>query len=350
MTEIFSHQELFCNNGGVLVTHPTDVYYLSGLHSSNAVLLLAQDKKLLFTDTRYSLAAKDSQGFTVIEQTGELLEAAAKEAAAMGLERLSYQDGQLFAARYFILRSNFQGELRPLGDFFQTLRAIKTENELLQIGEAQRITDEAFSALLPLLRPGLTETEVAAEIEYQMRKRGAGGLAFETIVASGENSAKPHAVPGFRKLANGDFLTMDFGCTYQGYCSDMTRTVVIGKATPRHQEIYNAVLQAQTRGLAALMPGVSCREADAAARDYLTHQGYGVYFGHGLGHGVGLEIHESPVLNPRSQAVLKPGHVVTVEPGVYIPGFGGVRIEDLCSITEEGYHNFTRSDKHLIEI
>ena len=210
--------------------------------------------------------------------------------------------------------------------------------------------DEAFSYILNELKPGVTELQIAAKLEYFMRSHGAEGTSFDTIVASGYHSAMPHAVPTEKPLENGDFVTMDFGCRYQGYCSDMTRTVVIGKADPRQKEIYQIVLEAQQAALEGLRPGMTGTEGDRLARDVIEKAGYGEYFGHGLGHSVGLEIHEKPALSTRDETVLLPGMIETVEPGIYIPGFGGVRIEDMVVLTETGIRNLTTSPKELIEL
>jgi Xaa-Pro aminopeptidase len=205
------------------------------------------------------------------------------------------------------------------------------------------------------IKPGMTEQEVALELEVTMRKLGATTLSFETIAASGENSSMPHAVPTGRRLKAGDFLTMDFGCVYEGYCSDMTRTVFIKdcglkQPTAKQLEIYNTVLTAQLEAMKMIKPGVVCSDVDACARRIISDAGYGDYFGHGLGHSVGLFIHEEPRFSKKCDTVLEPGMVITVEPGIYLPGEFGVRIEDLVVVTEDGYENLTHSRKELVEI
>lgn len=347
---IKANRHLFENNGAVLVTHAPDVFYLAGFQSSNALLLLTAKENFLITDTRYHLAAKSVRGYTVLEENLSIIDRAVTVANKLQAPELAYMDETLSAQEYLRLKKSFTGHLVPLGDLFTWFRAVKNPAEFEYIRRAQNITDEAFTVVLGKIEPGITEIELAAELEYQMRRRGSGGTSFDTIVASGENSARPHAVPGERKLQPGDFITMDMGCRYHNYCSDMTRTVVLGKATAVQKKLYATVLEAQKRGLDALAPGVCAKEVDKIARDYIKDEGYGAFFGHGLGHGVGIEIHEKPVLNARSETILKPGHVVTVEPGIYVPGVGGARIEDLCYITENGYHNFTQSEKYLIEL
>ena len=227
---------------------------------------------------------------------------------------------------------------------------IKTEEELTYLARAEEIGDKAFEKLLKVVKPGMTELEVAAELEYLMKKEGAEDLSFNTIIASGLNSSMPHAIPGYKKLEVGDFVTCDFGCKYKGYCSDMTRTFVLGKASEKQKEIYNVVLKAQLAGLAAVKAGVSGSSVDKVSRDIIAEAGYGEYFGHGLGHSVGLFIHESPRLSPSDDTILQAGMIETVEPGIYVPGFGGVRIEDMVVVTEDGCRNLAHSPKELIEV
>jgi len=207
---------------------------------------------------------------------------------------------------------------------------------------------EAFQAVLPLIKIGVTELEIAAELEYQMRKRGGEGTSFETIVVSGHKSSMPHGKPSDKKIESGDFVTMDFGCMYQGYCSDMTRTVAVGKISDEQRKIYDTVKHAQEAGLSAIRAGVAGMDADKIARQVIADAGYGAYFGHSLGHGVGLLIHELPNLSPRSETILQPNMVVTCEPGIYIPNLGGVRIEDMVCVRQDGIENFTHLSKELL--
>ena len=246
----------------------------------------------------------------------------------------------------------YDGELllKPLGDTLLIPRQIKSSEEIELLREAEHIGDLAFEDILNILKPGMTELEVAAEIEYSMKRHGAEGLSFDTIAASGVNSSMPHAIPSEKKLEMGDFLTMDFGCKYKGYCSDMTRTVCIGKASDEQKKVYNIVLSAQLKVLDELKSGMLCKEVDAIARDYIKVQGYGQYFGHGLGHGVGLFIHESPAFNTRDISIVRPGMIETDEPGIYLPGKFGVRIEDMILITENGCESLAKSPKELIEL
>ena len=239
--------------------------------------------------------------------------------------------------------------LMPIGDKINELRIIKSKEEIEKITMAEHIGDMAFSYVKDLIKPGMTEVEVALLLENYMRSHGVSGLSFDTIAASGRNSSLPHAVPTDKKLEEGDFLTMDFGCIYKGYCSDMTRTVFIGKEpSDKQKQVYEIVLKAQLAALDMIKPGVSCYEVDKCARDIIRDAGYGDYFGHGLGHSVGLFIHEEPRFSPKCKDILESGMVITVEPGIYLPGEFGVRIEDLVVVTEDGYRNLAESPKELI--
>ena len=333
---------------GLVVTDRADVFYLSGLESSNCLLLISS-KNLLLTDSRYILAAQCAQAQFEIREVNASLE---KEAGALikelGLKRVGVQDMSLSLAAYMELSDGAQGQFLPVGELLKEQRAVKDESELDAIRRAQSITDGAFRKLLDYIKPGISETDIACELEYIMRKSGADGLAFETIAAAGINGAKPHAQPGEYKLRAGDMLTLDFGAKKDGYCSDMTRTVSVGEPPEELKKIYTIVLDAHNRAKELLRPGAGAREIDAAARSYIEVQGYGKYFGHGLGHGAGIEIHELPVLSYRRESELCPGNAVTIEPGIYVPGLGGVRIENMCFITESGYEDITRSDNNLI--
>ncbi|MGN0468928.1 MAG: M24 family metallopeptidase, partial [Acutalibacteraceae bacterium] len=208
--------------------------------------------------------------------------------------------------------------------------------------------EKAFDHILGFIKPGITEREISLELDYTMLRSGADALSFETIAVSGANGSMPHGVPGEKKIEKGDFITMDFGAVVEGYHSDMTRTVAVSSVSDKQAEIYAIVLKAQEAGLAAIKNGVSCKEVDEQARNVIKSYGYGEYFGHGFGHGVGIEIHEYPNESPKSKAVLKSGNVVTAEPGIYLPGQFGVRIEDMVLVTDDGYYNFTKCKKELI--
>lgn len=338
---------------GILVTDPYSIRYLSGFSGGEGALLLTEGKQILITDSRYTEAAGRETDFQIEEESrerrrGQILKEQVKE---QGIRSLGIEDGTITLREYRALQEDLAGvTFLPLGTALEELRAVKAPWELERIRRAEAIGDAAFARVLPLLKPGLTELEVAAELEYQMKLLGAEGLSFDTIVASGLNSSMPHAVPGEKKLEAGDFVTMDFGCRYRGYCSDMTRTVVLGKAGQRQKEIYETVRKAQEAALLVIRAGIRGKEADRAAREVIGEAGYGAFFGHSLGHSLGLFIHEQPSLSPVSEKILLPGMVETVEPGIYVPGFGGVRIEDLVLVTETGCENLTSSPKEMIEL
>jgi Xaa-Pro aminopeptidase len=235
----------------------------------------------------------------------------------------------------------------PVNSIVEDLRMYKDEHEIQIMQEAADLADLTFSHMLTYLRPGLTEREVALEIEFFIRKNGGTSTSFNSIIASGERSALPHGVASDRVIGNNEFVKMDFGAYYKGYCSDITRTVAMGTVSAKHKEIYDIVLEAQLATLAGLKPGITGKQGDALARDIIERYGYGDKFGHGTGHGLGMEVHEQPRLSKLSDTVLEPGMVVTVEPGIYLPGFGGVRIEDDVVITDSGIRILTKSTKEL---
>ena len=339
-----------------LAARPANIRYISGFAGTESYLYLSAERAVILTDSRYTLQAekegKNCGVRTIGKGTGygELL---AQLLSEDGVRTLGFEEDALLYGTAAELQEKSglpAGQWKPLAGALSTLRAVKSAEEIHKIEEAERIGDAAFSYILEELKPGVTELQIAAKLEYFMKSHGAEGTSFDTIAASGLHSAMPHAVPTDKPLEKGDFVTMDFGCRYQGYCSDMTRTVVIGKADARQKEIYQVVLEAQEAALASLRPGMTGAEGDRLARAVIEEAGYGEYFGHSLGHSVGLEIHEKPALSSREETVLAPGMIETVEPGIYIPDFGGVRIEDLVVLTEDGVRNLTRSPKNLIEL
>ncbi len=340
------------------IASPANIRYLSGFAGTDSYLYLSSKRQVILTDSRYTLQAeeegKDCEVRTIKGERvyGVLLKELLEEDK---VKRLGFEDGVMawqFVKKLQEAAGDKWGEERwvPLGEELSLLRAVKDEGEIEKLARAEQIGDEAFSYILTQIKPGITELEIAAKLEYYMKSHGAQEKGFDTIAASGLHSAMPHAVPSEKVLEKGDFLTLDFGCKYQGYCSDMTRTVVIGKAGEKQKEIYKIVLEAQEAALAGLRAGMTGAEGDALARKVIEEAGCGDYFGHGLGHSVGLEIHEKPALSPKDQTILRPGIIETVEPGIYIPGLGGVRIEDMTVITENGIKNLTSSPKELIEL
>ncbi|MEJ8553636.1 M24 family metallopeptidase [Tepidibacter sp. Z1-5] len=334
----------------VLIYKAENRRYVSNFTGTTGYALITQDKNLFFTDFRYiQQATNQCKDFEIIEISRE--KPVTGFLKDMNINSLGFEDDYMDFATY----SRFSKELEnikfvPLKGYMLALRAIKDDKEIDIIRKAASIADEAFSYILTFIKPGVSEMDVALELEYFMKKKGATGLSFDSIVASGKRSSLPHGVASDKIIEEGDFLTLDFGCVYNGYCSDMTRTIVVGKASERQKEVYNTVLNAQMRALENIKPGMTGFELDKIARDVITDEGYGEYFGHGLGHGVGLEVHEMPNVNPNAQNTLLPGMIITDEPGIYIPDFGGVRIEDLIVITINGYEVLSSSTKELIEL
>ena len=341
------------NADALIISAGYNMRYISQFRGEG-YLYLTKNRQVVLTDSRYTTQAKSEakefEVFTISDQCGyeKLLSRLMEED---GAEKIGFEDQQIGYAEYEGWKSQIPGKTWiKLGQTLDELRMIKEEWELERLEKAESIGDAAFSHILNVLKPGMTELEIAAELEYAMKKNGASGTSFDTIVASGIHSAMPHAIPSDKKVEIGDFVTMDFGCKYDGYCSDMTRTIVVGKASEKQKEIYGIVLEAQLAALDVIRAGLTGMEVDKVARDIITKAGYGDYFGHGLGHSVGLLIHEQPRLSTKGMTVLKENMIETVEPGIYIPGFGGVRIEDMVVVTKDGHHNFTHSKKELIEL
>ena len=338
----------------ILVSDGYNMRYISGFTGATGFLFISKNSRKLFTDSRYTVAAKtQAPDFEVTIVDGARNYSALINSAieADGVQTLGFEANNFTYAQYENFKKNLNvKELVPVGNDLSLLRVKKTEEEIANLRQAEHIGDIAFNEILGYLKPGATELEIAAKLEYIMKCNGAEKLSFETIVAAGVNGSKPHAEPGNYKIQSGDLVTMDFGCVYNGYCSDMTRTVCVGKANAKQREIYDIVLKAQTTVIEGLKPGMKGKEYDKIARDIIAEAGYGQYFGHGLGHSVGLEIHEDPRFSVSEERIIEPGTIITVEPGIYIPDFGGVRIEDMLVITEDGYEDFAHSRKDFIEL
>lgn len=318
----------------------------------SAAVVVSADSAIFYTDSRYIEAARtaaEGSEWDVRLQRESLYTDVADDLREAGFETLAMESA-VPHGRFVFISDRFGGRVVMSDGWVEELRSLKDAGELDAIARAAAITDAAFDHVLGVIRPGLREIDVALALEVFMRTNGSDGLAFVPIVASGPNSSKPHAGISTRQIGVGDLLTMDFGARVDGYCSDMTRTVVVGRADDEQRRVYEAVLAANEAGHAAVRAGVAARAVDAAARDLLTGLKMGEYFGHSLGHGVGLEIHELPRLSTRSDDILRTGAVVTIEPGVYMPGFGGVRIEDLVVVEEGGARSLSHAPKQLIEI
>jgi Xaa-Pro aminopeptidase len=314
-------------------------------------LLVGPDSAWLIVDSRYTGPAEAAEPpCRIVPLVNSLWETLAELVKEIGLAGLGFESRHITVAQWGRLKERLPFEPAPADGLVEGLRMVKDESEIDRLAQAARLTDQVLERIRPELRPGLSERDLALEIDISLRRAGADGSSFETIVATGPNSAFPHAGAGGRRGAAGDFIKIDFGAVYQGYHADMTRTLVFGPPSPRHEEVYHRVLEAQELVLESLAPGVSGKEADAIARDRFASLGLAANFGHNLGHGVGLDVHERPTLGPRSNDLLTEGMVFTVEPGLYFPGFGGVRIEDMVVMREHGIQVLTRSTKELIEI
>jgi len=335
----------------LLLTSLLNRRYAAGYHISDGMAMIAEGECCYFTDSRYTEAAqKYLSDFTVIEvdRTVTYLHRIGEFIERNRVKTLGIEEGSMTAADYCSYRDSLQAELLPMQKEISAFRMVKAPWELDAIRAAQKITDESFSEILNIIRPGMTEKELRAELICLMYRKGAEGLSFSPIVVSGPNTSLPHGIAGDRPLQQGDFVTMDFGCKVDGYCSDMTRTIALGEVTEEMEQVYAIVLKAQLAGIAATKSGVPGCSVDEAARQVIRDAGFGAYFGHGYGHGIGLAVHEAPNCNASWRDPLPVGCVCSAEPGIYLPGKFGVRIEDMVFVTENGVLNLTASPKNLI--
>ena len=336
---------------GLFLTSRYSRMYAAEFDIAEGYAIVSKKGCRYFTDSRYiESAQRDIQGFEVLEFNAsrplfELLNEAIKE---FEIETLGYEEDYLTVAELLRFEERLNATFVPAQGKINPFRGTKEQWEIERMVEAQRITDKAFAEVCPRIREGMTEKELAAELIYCLYKNGAEGLSFDPIVVAGPNTSMPHGVPGDRPICKGDFITMDFGVIYRGYCSDMTRTVALGYATEEMQKVYQTVLEAQLAGIAITRAGVSGAEVDGAARQVIKDAGYGEYFGHGYGHSLGLEIHEAPNCNARNTEPLPVGAVCSAEPGIYLPGKFGVRIEDVVVVEESGCSILTKSPKDLL--
>jgi Xaa-Pro aminopeptidase len=341
----------------VLITGVSNMRYLTGFENViddlvNAACLVTPDSARFYTDQRYSEAAGVAAQGTPWEirvQRESLYVELCEELRDGGIEPLLVESSMPYG-RFTFISEHFHGAVRSVDQYVEEIRCIKDSDEIERIARAGEVADSAFMHICEFLAAGVTEREAALELEFFMRRNGSNGMPFAPIVASGPNSAHPHAIPGDRQMERGDLVVLDFGARVGGYCSDMTRTVVVGSASEEQLRLYDAVLASNAAGLTAVRSGLPCAQADGAARAVLEERGLGEYFTHGLGHGVGLDVHELPIVGRRSHDSLRAGSVVTIEPGVYVEGVGGVRIEDLVVVEESGHRLLTHAPKQLIEI
>lgn len=334
---------------GYVSFDPAANEYLSGFRGSTSAVLVTAAEARFYCDFRYSEQAREQVATFEVEQVEGILESiAAGRAQLLGVQRLAFDSSVLSVRQLELLRNETRAELMRAPTLMAALRMIKDADECARMRAATNLAMGVLDDLLPTLREGTVEREFGAQMEYEFKRRGAQGSSFAPIVLFGSRSSLPHGMPGEKQLEHGDIVLLDFGCIHQSYCSDLTRTFAFGTIPgPWFEEIYQVTLEAQVQALQCIEPGVPCREVDAVARTIISDAGYGDYFGHGLGHGVGLDVHEAPRLNKQSEAVLEAGMAVTVEPGIYLPGKGGVRIEDLVLVTPNGCEVLTQLPKEL---
>ncbi len=347
-------QKFLSENDAVLITSNPNRLYFTGFSSSAGDLVITKEKAFFFIDFRYFEKAKTSidscEVVLITKLFSQLNDLILKEK----IENIYMETSSVTIDFYKTLVENLKNvnisDFSGIDKKIQSLRAVKDSSEIALIKNAQEITDRAFSYILDKIKVGVTEKELALQLEFFMRKNGSEGVAFDFIVVSGKNTSLPHGVPTDKKIEYGDLVTMDFGAVVGGYRSDMTRTVAVGFVSDKQREVYNTVLSAQNAALEKIKAGEICCEIDAVSRNIISKAGYGECFGHGLGHSVGIEIHENPAFNTRDKTVLESGMVITVEPGIYIENEFGVRIEDMIKVTENGIENLTKSNKELIVV
>ncbi|NGP43594.1 aminopeptidase P family protein [Bacillaceae bacterium SIJ1] len=334
----------------MVITNPSNRRYISHFTGTAGVVFVTQNEGMLLTDFRYTEQARAQVSeLEIIQYQSTLHDEVAKKAKALGVKEVAFE-------KTYLTYQQFEQYRQALSDIsfvgvagvIEPLRRQKEADEIRILEEAGQIADAAFEHILTVLRPGVSELEISNELEFFMRKQGADSSSFDTIVASGKRSALPHGVASDKIIEQGDMVTLDFGAYYQGYCSDITRTIAIGEPNEKLKDIHHIVLTAQKAALSAIRPGETTASVDDVARSIIAEAGYGAAFGHSTGHGIGLEVHEGPSLSGKSQEVLAPGMVVTVEPGIYVPDLGGVRIEDDVLVTEDGGRRLTHSNKELI--
>jgi len=346
-------RELMSREGidAILVSDPTNLAWLTGFTGTFGRTVVTPNDAIFVTDSRYTLQAQEevkgirTESFASPTDGDQFV---AQQAKALGVSRLGFEAASTTHLQWQKWGEKLSDmELVPVRDIFSDLRLVKSEEEVTKIRRACGVADATFEHVRRLIQPGVSEYDIALEIEFFMRRQGAE-VAFPSIVVSGERSARPHGKPSEKKLEPGDFVTMDFGARLDGYNSDITRTVVVGEATDRHREVYEIVLEAQIEALHAIRPGRKASDVDTVARDILATRDLAKYFGHGLGHGLGRLVHDGGRLSPTSDNIIEVGQVWTVEPGVYIPGFGGVRIEDDVVVREDAVEILTHSTKELL--
>lgn len=353
MSRVKAIQEAVQKEGldALLITSSYNLRYASGFTGSAGLSVVTKDKAYFITDFRYTeQAAEQAVGFEVIKHAGNPYDDVEKIIQDEKLANIGFEKDFVTFASYEMIEKKLTAELKPVSGLVEALREIKEDAEVEIIQEAIKITEYAYEEILKFIKPGVAEIEVANKLDFLMREKGATSVSFDTIVASGKRSAMPHGVASEKEIEQGDMITIDFGCYYKGYVSDMTRTFSLGDPGEELKKIHQIVLNANLKVTEAAKPGITAKELDAIARDYITEQGYGEAFGHSTGHGIGLEVHEGPGIHFRNEKPLVEGNVITNEPGIYIPGLGGVRIEDDLLITKDGHRNLMSVTKELIQL
>lgn len=351
MERVNKVREQLKSNGidALLVTNLYNVRYLTNFTGSTGLALITEDKAYFVTDFRYTeQAAEEAVGFEIIKNEGLIYEEVARLVEQDQIKKLGFEETNISYAIYKQLEELIKTELVAISGLVEKIREVKSEEEIAIIRKAVEITEKAYDYILGFVKVGVTEIEVANKLDFYMRKLGATGVSFDTIVASGFRSAMPHGVASDKQIEAGDMVTIDFGCIYNGYVSDMTRTFAVGDPGEELKKIYEIVYQANKKVTEAAKVGVTGAELDAIARDYITEHGYGDQFGHTTGHGIGLEVHEGPSISYKNTDPLVENNIITNEPGIYIPGLGGVRIEDDLIIKENGNENLMKTSKKLV--
>lgn len=341
---ILKHQDL----DALLVLTDYNRRYLSGFTGTSGALIITRSEQFLFTDFRYTeQAAKQATEYAIVEQQGDLMSTLQRHIKDNDYQNIGFE-GHIVSYDTYVKLNEGSHQLKPIGEAIEHIRMVKDEGEIANIKKAAEIVDKAYEYILTVAKAGMTEKELKALLESKMLHLGADDTSFDTIVASGYRGALPHGVASDKVIASGDMVTLDFGAYYNGYVSDITRTFAVGQPSDEMIKIYNIVLKAQKTAVSQIKSGMTGMEIDKIARDIIAEAGYGENFGHSLGHGIGLEIHERPMLSHKADNILQPNHCVTVEPGIYVNGLGGVRIEDDILIQENGGQCFTNSTKDLI--
>lgn len=346
-------QSALKSSQAALVTDETSIFYFTGFPHSEGYLLITPSDSFLLVDFRYIEAAENTVKTSNVVIFSNPFEKLNELLSANNIEEVFLENDKVTLFTYKTMQNELKVKLidsNLLSDTVRNLRIIKTEEEVKKLKIAQNIAEKAYLEVLNMVKPGVTERQIALELEYLMKKHGAEKIAFDLITVTGKKTSLPHGVPSDVEVKRGDFVTFDIGAVFEGYHSDMTRTVAVGEASDEQKEIYDIVLKAHLEGLKAVKAGVNAFDVDKVCRDIITEAGFGEYFGHGTGHGVGLEIHEEPRVSPKGNTILKSGMIITVEPGIYLPDKFGVRIEDTVLVTEEGFESFAHIPKDLIII